>query len=339
MATNMLARNIRLHLEDRAPGAAAHVLRPARVPSAPVRIAQQLAFKAGRIDWNERWLSPLLAARADAGLGSGPPRFLVRVDEFPDSSSLDEPERGGLGAATAFHEIMRAAGVAYLIAIVPQLTHAPLDPNATGGRPLGSQEIAFLEQMRSDGVAFAQHGTTHRSRYRSPQRRSELVGMPVAEAERLLDRGRATLASLGIHPRIFVPPFNRFAATQWQALSERYDVICGGPESVRLLGWQAGPLWRDGAVYLPCYPPLYGRAQDVLRPAAELIRLAPGTWIPIVLHVVWELEDDFAGLRALAEQIAPYAVSWEEFMAALDRSRTEPAARLTASPPPDATVG
>ncbi len=320
------ACNLRLHLPGREAKAAPRVLRPARVPPAPVRIAQHLAFKAGRMDWEERWLAPLLSARAQAGFADGSPRFLVRVDEFPYSTAFDQPERYGISAAKRFHDVMRNVGVAYLMAIVPQLTHAPLDPKDDGGRPLGPQEIELLERMRADGVSFAQHGTTHRSRYRSPRRRSELLGLSAAQAGAVVDRGRATLASLGIDPRVFVPPFNRFGAGQWRALSERYKVICGGPESIRLLGWQAGPLWRDGAVYLPCYPPLYGRAREMLSATRHLIERAPGTWIPIVLHLAWEADDGFSGLIELAEQIAPHATSWEDFIAAVDRSRLNAAA-------------
>jgi hypothetical protein len=262
--------------------------------------------------------------RTRAQLAGGPPRFLVRVDEFPYATSLDQPERYGLEAAVRFHEVMADAGVLYLMAIVPQLTRAPLDPAADGGRPLGAAELEHLQRMARDGIAFAQHGTTHRTRNSSPRRRSELVGLSPAEAGPLLDRGRKALGAIGINPRVFVPPFNTFEAAQWAVLSERFDVICGGPESVRLLGWHPGPLWREDAVYLPCYPPLYARARDMLSATAELIARAPGTWVPLVLHLAWEADDGFVGLKALAEQIAPHAAAWDDFLADVDRSRVTP---------------
>jgi hypothetical protein len=52
-----------------------------------------------------------------------------------------------------------------------------------------------------------------------------------------------------------------------------------------------------------------------------MIERAPGTWIPIVLHSGWEVDDDFASLRRLAELIAPYTASWETFLAAVDDAR------------------
>jgi hypothetical protein len=117
-----------------------------------------------------------------------------------------------------------------------------------------------------------------------------------------------------------VPPFNRFDASQYRALAERFEIICGGPESVALLGFHGGPLWRDGAVYLPCYAPLYADAKTVLPAVERLIDMAPGTWIPIVLHTSWEQDDDFQALARLAERIAPYTASWEELLADVERS-------------------
>jgi hypothetical protein len=308
-------------------GAAAKVLAPAPVPALPVRSAQRLAMKLGRLEWGSAWLDPLIAARRGA-LGeraAGPPRFLVRVDEFPYSTAFDQPDQRDIEMSRRFHEVMAAAGVPHLMAIVPQLTHAPLQPGSSGGRELGEVELELIERMRGDNVTFAQHGTTHRTRYRSPRRRSELCGLSPAQADELLEEGRRRLDTAGVHPRVFVPPFNRFDAAHYAVLARRFEVICGGPESVALMGFHGGPLWRDGAVYLPCYAPLYADARTVLGEVERLIDLAPGTWIPIVLHTSWELEDDFHSLRRLAERVAPFAESWEVFLAAV-RDSAEAAA-------------
>ena len=326
-----LSRNMSLHLgaSDTADigGSAQRVLSPAVVPSRPVRMAQRLAMKRGRLDWERGWLEGLLAAKRETlGAGaSGPPRFLVRVDEFPYYSSFDRPQ--DLDMSREFHDVMASAGLPHLMAVVPQLTHDPLTPTAKGGRPLGEQEIDLLLQMRREGVTFAQHGTTHRTRYDSPRRRSELCGLPPAQAEELLEDGRRRLVDAGIEPtRVFVPPFNRFDAAQYPMLATRFEVICGGPESVALMGFHGGPLWREGAVYLPCYAPLYANARTVLPMVERMIDLAPGTWIPIVLHTSWEQEDDFRSLARLAERIAPFAVHWDEFLAQVHRSADPQAA-------------
>ena len=278
-------------------------------------------MKLGWLDSERSWLESLREARREV-LGhaaEAPPRFLVRVDEFPYYSSFDQPQ--DLEMSRRFHEVMASAGLPHLMSVLPQLTHAPLTVDSSGGRPLGDAEIELLEQMRRDGVTFAQHGTTHRTRFASPRRRSELCGLSSSEADALLERGRQCLLAARVgETRVFVPPFNRFDASQYKLLAERFEVICGGPESVALLGFHGGPLWRDDAVYLPCYAPLYADAKTILPAAERLIDLAPGTWIPIVLHTSWEQGDDFSALARLAERIAPFAASWEELLAEVDRS-------------------
>jgi hypothetical protein len=271
--------------------------------------------------------------RALGAAADGPPRFLVRVDEYPDYSAYDEPSHYGSEASRAFYEVLAEAGVHHLLALVPQLTHHPLDPAASGGRAWGDAERALLERMRAEGlVSFAQHGRTHRTRFRSPRQRSELVGLSRMQLLELLDGGAATLAAAGIHTRVLVPPFNRFAADQWTALAERYDVVTGGPESTTLMGFHGGPLWRGDAVYLPCYAPLYADARTILPAAERMIALAPGTWVPIVLHMGWEADDGFRQLRELARLIGPYTASWEDFLAAVDRSATPASPRRVAAP-------
>jgi hypothetical protein len=320
-----LSRNVSLHLGATDPAAldasAIELLTPAPVGSAPRRALQRLAMKRGRLDWERSWLARLveLRRRVLGANAAGAPRFLVRVDEFPYYTSYDRPE--DLEMSRRFHQAMAEGGLPHLMSVLPQLTHDPLTVGSSGGRPLGEQEIALLAQMRRDRVTFAQHGTNHRTRFANPRRRSELCGLSPADAAAVLEDGRQRLIAAGIEStRVFVPPFNRFDAVQYPMLAQRFSVICGGPESVALMGFHGGPLWRDGAVYLPCYAPLYADARTVLAAAERMIDLAPGTWIPIVLHTSWEQEDDFAGLRRLAERIAPYAASWEELLADVDRS-------------------
>jgi hypothetical protein len=303
------------------------VVRERPVPSPVARGAQRMLMKTGRLSFEDEWLRPLQAARREAlgDAAEGPPRFLVRVDEFPYYSGFDDP-RFGYETSERFHAVMAEEGVPHLMAVVTQWTHDPLNPRGSGGRPLDGRDRELLERMRADGVTFAQHGCTHRTRYANPRRHSELSGLGDAELGALLDRGLENLTAVGIQPRILVPPFNRFDAAQWPVLAARYDVVTGGPESVPRIGFHGGPQWRGDAVYLPCYQPLYDRAA-VVQPAVEaLINAEIGTWIPVVLHSGWEVSDGFDSLRGLARRIAPFAASWEEFLADLDRSRQTTAA-------------
>lgn len=314
-------RSARLHGLDPTP-AVRRALRTRRIPTPPERILQRLRMKAGQLSYRDSWLSPLQAARRQAlgGAADGGPRFLVRVDEFPYYSGLDNPKYG-LQASKRFHAVMAEEGVPHLMSVVPQWTHEPLKPTGSGGRPLDDEDHALLEQMRQDGVTFAQHGHTHRTRFRNPRRHSELCGLDATGLTELLERGRAELAEAGVHTRILVPPFNRFDAAQWPVLEQLYDVITGGPESVMLMGFHGGPQWRGSAIYLPCYAPLYSSAEDILPAVEEMIASEVGGWIPIVLHMGWEIDDHYTALRRLATRIAPHTASWEDLLTAADASR------------------
>jgi hypothetical protein len=337
------------------------------VPARPLRIAQQLGYKLGRLGFERGVAAPLVAARRLVlGDGaSGPPRFLVRVDEFPHYRAWDDPERFGSDQFERFHEILAAAGVPYLLAVLPRVSreplsplvgrqpllsagNAPLDgvpparggdldgggPRAHGGdvegdsRPLDDAEVATLARVVREGASCALHGLTHRTRFASPRRHSELCGLSVQATEALLDAGLAELARVGLSTEVFVPPYNRFDAAQLAPLAQRFQVVCGGPESIGRMGFQGTPQWRGETVYLPSYAPFYGRADEV-RPAVEhAIEAGWGLWVPIVLHWGWEAEAGWDSLERLAHALAPYAAAWDEFLAAVARSKRGDSGRL-----------
>lgn len=297
-------------------------VRSRNVPGTALRYTQRLSMKRGGLGYERDSLEPMIRARravlGDAG--AGPPRLLVRVDEFPHAGGFDNPAT--VEDMTQFHTIMRRAGVPYLIAVTPRVARNYLSPRDTVSRPLRADEMEMLASLAEDGVAFAQHGLDHRTRYSEPRRHSELCGLGTASLGALLDEGLAILGELGIQPRVFVPPFNRFDAAQYDALARRFPVVCGGPETVPLMGFHATPLWRGDAVYLPSYAPLYDRAASVAVGVRHLVQREPGVWAPLALHLPWEAEDGWSDLERLAEQMAPYAASWDDFLAAVEASRS-----------------
>lgn len=295
------------------------------IPVRPVRFVQQVLYKLGRLSFESDVAEPTLAARRAAlGGAVAPPRFLVRVDEFPHYRAWDDPARFGEPAFERFHEIMAGAGVPYLLAVLPRLSRKPLSPEALGERPLEEGEIALLKRVADDGVTMGLHGYNHRTRHSSPRRRSELCGLTAAEAERLVGKALSVLEPHGISPRVFVPPYNRFDANQLQVLARRFEVVCGGPESIGSMGFQRTPQWRGETVYLPSYAPFYGRSADVLPAVERAIGQAMGLWIPVVLHWGWEVEDGWRDLERLVERIAGYCARWEDFLCAVGRSRGHP---------------
>jgi peptidoglycan/xylan/chitin deacetylase (PgdA/CDA1 family) len=309
-----------IHPEQALP-AVRRAVRSRNVPGTALRYTQRLSMKRGGLGYERDSLEPMIRARRAAlgEAGAGPPRLLVRVDEFPHAGGFDNPAT--VPDMTQFHEIMRRAGVPYLMAVTPRVARNYLSPRDTVSRRLHDDEVALLGRLAEDGVAFAQHGLDHRTRYAEPRRHSELCGLGSARLEALLDEGLGILGELGIRPRVFVPPFNRFDAAQYPVIAKRFSVVCGGPETVPLMGFHATPLWRGDAVYLPAYAPFYGRAAGVAAGVRRLVERDPGVWAPLALHLPWEAEDGWGDLERLAEQMAPYAASWDDFVAAVEASR------------------
>ncbi|MHB1537086.1 MAG: DUF2334 domain-containing protein [Solirubrobacteraceae bacterium] len=292
-------------------------------PAAPSRMIQRSLVKLRLLDCWRRAERISLAARAAAlgGLAHAPPRFLVRVDEFPHYRAWGRSPACGTASFERFHEAILASGTPYLVAALPRLARDPFDPRATERRALDGGEVAMLERMRDDGTAIALHGRDHRTRFRSARRRSELCGLDLDATDALIEDGRSVLAGIGIEPAVFVAPYNRFDASQLPLLARHFEVVCGGPESIGLLGCQNTPQWRGETVYLPSYPPFYGTAEQMLPAVRDAIARRTGLWTPIVLHWEWEARDGWRELQRLLEVIAPFTERWQDFVAAVRRSR------------------
>jgi hypothetical protein len=295
------------------------------VPSALSRALQRLQMRRGGLEYVEHVVAPAMAARR-ALLGdaaAGPPRVMLRYDEFPHYQAVDRPGERGAASFLAFDGVLREHDVPYLVAVVPRPSREPLDPDGTESRELDDDERAVLLELRADPrIAFGLHGLDHRTRHAGPRRRSELTGLRDGALADRLETGSAVLAELALPITAFVAPFNRFSARQWPVLAQRFDVVTGGPESVRLLGFHPPAQWRGEAVYLPSYPPLYGRADAIADVVEALADMGAALWAPAVLHLNDELADDLRGLRRLAALLGTgLARPWDELTAAVALSR------------------
>ena len=130
------------------------------VPPRPLRMLQRLGMKRGAYDFERRNLRPLAAAR-ETVLGeaaAGPPRFLVRVDEFPLAGAYDENPRH-IADLDRFHAIMSEAGVPYLMAVSSGVARDYLDPSgerqpaAVGPRAGRARAPAAATRSRSRSTA------------------------------------------------------------------------------------------------------------------------------------------------------------------------------------------
>jgi hypothetical protein len=326
-------------LPTRAPAA----VRVRGTPARPMRMLAQVRYKLGGaglgplagLEYERSVAEHQLRAR-EALLGekaSKPPRFLIRVDEFPHFRAWEQPGRFDTPGFERFHEILASAGVPYLVAVLPRVSREPLSPSSLGSRQLDDSELATLERLRRERVAVALHGRDHRTRFSHPRRRSELCGLGFAETAELIEGGLSELATHGMHPAVFVPPYNRFDAVQLSVLARRFAIVCGGPESIGQMGFQATPQWRAGTVYLPAYAPFYGAAGDMLCAVRAMVERAAGLWVPLVLHWAWEHEAGWQGLERLAALIAPYTARWDDFLAAVRRSAGSARAKPGAGTP------
>jgi hypothetical protein len=299
--------------------------RRAGLPSLPRRYAQAIAWKRGRLSWAASVAGPLAAACAEAlgDAAAGPPRILLRVDEFPHAAGFDPAGHFNTDAFRRFHAVLAEAGVPYLLAITPRVSREYLDPTVSESRPLTDEEVETMRRLTGEGVVFALHGADHRTRQANPRRHSEFCGLSLEETAERLDGALATFADLGLATPVFVPPFNRFDARQYPLLAERFEVVCGGPESIRLVGFGPGPVWRGGAVYLPSYSPLYEKAAVVGPEVQRLKDRGAAIWAPATLHWGWEADDDFSALGKLARLLAGCARGWEEFLAAIAATRDD----------------
>lgn len=310
------------HLEA-VPDTVARGLSPRLPRHQPRRFAEALAVKAGGLCWERNVVKPLMRFRRDA-LGpdaAGPPRVLVRVDEFPNAGGFDPAGELGTEAFRRFHAVLTEAGVPYLLAITPNVSRDYLDPEQAERRSIEDSELAAIAELDREGVVFALHGADHRTRHPHPRHHSEFCGLSPAQAAARIDEARGAFDRAGIKTPVFVPPFNRFDAAQYPLLAERFEVVCGGPESVRLLGFQPTPTWQGEAVYLPSYRPLYGTAAGTIGEVERLLELEAGLWAPLTLHWGWELRDDFAALRRLCQRLQGIATDWTEFLTAVAATR------------------
>jgi Uncharacterized protein conserved in bacteria (DUF2334) len=289
----------------------------------PLRFGQAVAAKAGRLGWDRSVVEPLLRFRREAlgAAAAGPPRVLVRVDEFPHARGFDPAGKLGTEAFRRFHAVLAEAGIPYLLAITPNVSRDYLDPEVEERRPLNPGEVEVLQSLSADRVVFGLHGADHRTRHANPRRHSELCGLSTAAAAERIDGARAVFDGLGLPTPVFVPPFNRFDAGQYPLLAERFEVVCGGRESTRLLGFQPTPAWQGEAVYLPSYAPLYGTSSEAAAGVERLVEQEAAVWAPVTLHWGWELRDDFASLRRLCERLQGIAAGWTDFLAAVAATR------------------
>jgi hypothetical protein len=294
-----------------------------RVPSALSRRYQRALMQRGALRVEGETIARAVAARR-AVLGDaadGPPRLLVRAGAFPHPLTDEDPARFGTERFRRFHEALGVHGMRYLVAVTPRVSVRPLDPKATGDRPLRDDELELLADLRRDGVAFAAGGLDHRTRKRAEGKRTELGALSKRVLPQRLAQADEELAAIAIRPEVLVPPFGRFAWHQWDLLAARYEVVAAGRESLETMGFHDAPLWRGEAVFLPTYAPFDGPSAGVLPAVRGLAEQGAALWTGVVLD--WPAEVDTDDLARLVADAARWSSDWEIFLAAVRASAVD----------------
>jgi peptidoglycan/xylan/chitin deacetylase (PgdA/CDA1 family) len=134
-------------------------------------------------------------------------------------------------------------GLQGLIAVVPEYH----------GEPLTADVVPFLAELREEGWELGQHGYRHEDvgegrGGRLYDDRSEFAGLPYNEQEHRIGAGRDVLASHGIEPTTFVPPWHEYDRTTARAVAEHgFDCINEGRWPV--------PRTVEGVTLVPTHVP------------------------------------------------------------------------------------
>lgn len=271
------------------------------------------------------WLARLEAARqSDASRRAS--AVLLRVDDYPHWRVPTSQFR-------RFQQMMSAIGVSFLLAVTPFLATDPLSP-ISDPLPEDVTDWDWLaERVRRKEVEVGLHGATHRTRQFGFN--SEFDDMPPDQARAVIGQAWRFLCGAGCEPIAFVPPFNRFPPVLWPALPDECRILCLGPESLLDVPPLPAVGMRAGRTVVFSLPPFYGRAAHILA-ALERGELLdrPGIVLPITLHWTWELDDDFAAVRRLAELVALRVEPWRSLIPSTSHEHAR-----SASDPQRATGG
>ena len=207
--------------------------------------------------------------------------------------------------------ILKDYQIHYCLGVTPYLADDPFRPTSSFCNRMTGYVADIIEKIASR-TDIALHGLTHRTR--DYENRSEFNGMVPDEVEQAIIQGIEALDELKISPLAFIPPFNSITISALPVLSNYFEVLCGGPESVVNLGFRPSPSRLCGMIYLPSYPPVYGLASEMQNFVNYLMQISLPTVVPLTLHWAWEEKDDFRGLRSLCAVISGRTIALRDII-------------------------
>jgi len=217
-------------------------------------------------------------------------KVLLRIDDV----FLDRPK-----TVCFFAEMMKEKKIRYLAAVKGD--DMKLDENGW-----------LVDKLIESGAEIGIHGFCHSGKF-GPFN-SELIQLTYPEIDSKVGDILSCVNGKKISTRILVPPFNAIGPEQIRILSAFFDVICGGPETMRFSSRIAGAVAiTGGGWYVPSLFPLYSDSERMLDSGLyKKISRVKGLYC-ITVHFTKEERDGFSLLNKLIDKIKEPIISWEIF--------------------------
>jgi hypothetical protein len=179
----------------------------------------------------------------------------------------------------------------------------------TGSDLLNPLNRTSIIQLQNAGGIIGIHGFSHCGKFGPFP--SELLQMRYPEILAKTDALCNGFPFTKNTPLLLVPPFNAIGPGQLMYLSQRFHVICGGPETLRFTDRSAGPVaLNGGGWYFPSLHPFYGSSNDILRSNALKSLQTIKVPVCLTLHYPKEASDAFASLTRLLDSLPGSTQPW-----------------------------
>ena len=232
-------------------------------------------------------------------------RLFIRVDDmFLDNHEL----------VNQFCDCIKQSGAPFLAAV-------------TGQDLTKKENYGLIKNIVNAGGAIALHGFNHSGKY-GPYP-SEILQLSFPEIDHLTATVLQTNFPGEYKPIAFIPPFNAISWEQVVYLSNKFPIVCGGPESIRFTKYLFGPVFLNtGGLFFPSCYPFYDCSANILhyRITKEIIKSkAP---VCVTVHFAAEASDSFASFTKLLNNFKTIMTDWNMLIRSDNKNHTKPAKAL-----------
>jgi len=186
----------------------------------------------------------------------------------------------------------------------------PFLASIIGQQLLEKKYYNLLEEIINSGGEIGFHGFYHKGKY-GPYN-SELLQMSYKEIEKEILLVLNCLPEK-YKPFVFIPPFNTISRDQIFFMSNYFDVICGGPETIRFTDRIIGPVsLLNGSWYISSFQPFYINYNKSKKILFKKNKLKYNNII-YSFHFIEEAKNNFVNLIRLLDNKENNFCSWKIF--------------------------